>query len=399
MRSHRILSIVLILACVATAGFGRSVAEIRAARPAPGPDPNSLVAASFPYTAEITGDNVYIRSGPGTNYYTCGKLNKGDKIEVVSVRPPWSRIVPPAGSFSWISMQYVSIDPDNPGTGIVTGDNVRVYAGSDFVRPIHSTTLQGKLSGGDKVKLLGEQKENYYKISPPSFAYLWASTEFTKRYVAPIRIVDVSPAVKVVEPNEEPNDVVVVVPAPKLSVEAEKLNEYYELEKKFQAERVKPLGLQDYKSIKTGLSEIAGNKEAGKAARYSEFVLKKVERIELALAVSKQLKLQNAELQKARERIEKARIARLAAIEDKGRFAVIGQLQSSSIFGQDAALKFYRILDESGKTVCYARPSAQGLQVDLSKLIGRKVGLVGTIQPYPQTGGALVQFVQAIEVK
>ncbi len=399
MRFQRLPFIFLMLVCVATLVFGRSVPGIRSVVAGPVPDANAQVVKTFPYSAEITGDNVYIRSGPGTNYYTCGKLNKGDKVEVMSVRPPWSRIVPPAGSFSWISMQYVSIDPDNPGTGIVTGDNVRVYAGSDFVRPIHSTTLQGKLSGGDKVKLLGEQKENYYKISPPSFAYLWVSTEFTKRYVAPIRIVDVIPPVKVVEPNEEPNDVAVVAPVPRISVEAEKLKEYYELEKKFQAERAKPLDIQDYKSIKSSLLEISGNKEAGKAARYSEFVLRQVERMELALAVSKQVKLQNAELQKARERIEKARIARLAAIENMGKYAVIGQLQSSTVFGQDAALKFYRILDESGKTVCYARAASQGLAVDLSKLIGRKVGLVGTIQAYPQTGGALVRFTQVQELK
>ncbi|UCG47026.1 MAG: hypothetical protein JSU94_16190 [Phycisphaerales bacterium] len=398
MRSQRLPLIVLVLACVTTSVLGRSIPPIRPVGPGLVRDANALVVETFPYSAEITGDNVYIRSGPGTNYYTCGKLNKGDKVAVVSARPPWSRIVPPAGSFSWISMQYVSIDPDNPGTGIVTGDNVRVYAGSDFVRPIHSTTLQGKLGGGDKVKLLGEQKENYYKISPPSFAYLWVSTEFTKRYVAPVRTTDVTPPVKVAEPNEEPNDVA-VVPVPKVSVETEKLKEYYELEKKFQAERAKPLDVQDYKSLKTSLLEIAGNKEAGKAARYSEFVLKQVERIELALAVSKQVKLQNAELQKARERIEKARIARLAAIENMGRFAVIGQLQSSTVFGQDAALKFYRILDESGKTVCYARAVDQGLAVDLSKLIGRKVGLVGTIHAYPQTGGALVRFTRVEELK
>ena len=74
---------------------------------------------AFPYVAEITADNVYIRSGPGTNYYSCGKLHKGNEVTVVASKYSWSHIVPPTGSFSWISKQYVKIDSENPGVGIV----------------------------------------------------------------------------------------------------------------------------------------------------------------------------------------------------------------------------------------------------------------------------------------
>ena len=71
---------------------------------------------SFPYIAEITDDNVNIRSGPGTNYYHCGKLNSSDRVTVVASKYSWSHIIPPEGSFSWISKQYVSIDLDTPHT-------------------------------------------------------------------------------------------------------------------------------------------------------------------------------------------------------------------------------------------------------------------------------------------
>ena len=50
---------------------------------------------AYPYLAEITGDNVNIRSGPGTNYYRCGKLGAGDRVKVVGSQFSWSRIVPP----------------------------------------------------------------------------------------------------------------------------------------------------------------------------------------------------------------------------------------------------------------------------------------------------------------
>ena len=47
---------------------------------------------SFPYVAQITGDDVYVRSGPGTQHYSCGKLNKAARVKVVSRRSGWSRV-------------------------------------------------------------------------------------------------------------------------------------------------------------------------------------------------------------------------------------------------------------------------------------------------------------------
>ncbi|GAH19435.1 unnamed protein product, partial [marine sediment metagenome] len=110
----------VILAVLASAGFGREAAGPPERAASAGGAEESVL--SFPYVAEITGDNVNIRSGRGTNYYGCGKLNKGDRVKVVNHLLGWSCIVPPTGSFSWISTQYIGIDPDKPTVGIVTGD-------------------------------------------------------------------------------------------------------------------------------------------------------------------------------------------------------------------------------------------------------------------------------------
>jgi len=344
-------------------------------------DANEAAAPSFPYVAEITGDNLYVRSGPGTNYYHCGKLNKGDKVKVVDKQFSWSCIVPPAGSFSWISMQYVMIDPNDPTTGNVTGDEVRVYAGSDYVKPLYSTTLQGKLNRGDKVKLLGEQMDDYYKIAPPSFAYLWVSTDFIKP------VVSVSEAAVT-----DVNETVAAAPAA-VSGEA-RLGEYYAIEKQIRAEQAKPMDQQNYTNMKKALVEIANDKTAAKAARYAEFMVKQIEGFELALGVAKEVELQNKQLQQVKEGIVKARTRRLAEAEAKnmGRFAIIGQLQAFTTYGPG----HYRIVDESGKTVCYALPADKAAAMDVSKLVNRKVGLVGTIEPHPQTQGALVQFTKVV---
>jgi len=400
MRSYTRLVIVAILAGLVSSGFGQDPNK-PAGRVASPNDVNAVSALSFPYAAEIAGDDVYVRSGAGTNYYNCGKLKKGDRVQVVSTMFSWSRIVPPPGSFSWISAQFVAIDPNSPGVGIVTGDNVRVYAGSDEVRPMHSTSLQLKLNRGDKVKLLGEQKDNYYKIASPSGAYLWVSSEYVKP-LAPsagvvVAVTEVSEA-STERRKVEPNDVT-GVGAPKISVEAEKLKEYYELEKRLKAERAKPVEQQSYSAIKKAFVEIAANKEAGRASRFAERTIRQVERFELAVVVAKEVKLQDTQLELTRERIDKMHATKLANLEELGRFTVIGQFKTSSIFGAEPHLRHYRITDESDNAICYAFGVGQAATLDFSKFIGHKVGLVGTLEAHPQTAKALVKFTEIVELK
>jgi len=388
MKSRINFFIIVCLAGLAPVGFAQEAVTSPQESVSAG-DVNEAAIPSFPYVAEITADSVYIRSGPGTNYYSCGRLNKADRVKVVSSQFSWSRIVPPPGCFSWISMRYVSIDPDNPAGGIVIGDYVRVRAGSEDGNPLHSETVQGMLNKGDKVNLLGEEENDYYKIAPPAHTYLWVSTRYTKA------LGSIGEAPFTVAP---PADTSVVVPTT-TSDEAEKLKEYYTLEKQIKTEQAKPMAQQNYTDTKKALLEIAGNREAGKAARYSKFAAKKIERFELALAVAKQVQLQDKQFQQIQQRIDKARDARLAKVQDLGRFTVIGQFQTSSIYGPEPQLKLYRLIDDSGNTICYTMPTASALKVDLSKLIGRRVGLLGTIEPHPQTAGALVRFIEITELK
>ncbi len=396
MRSYKILFIFVILACLVSIGFAQQ----------PGGS-KEVDTSSFPYTAEITGDDVYVRSGPGTNFYYCGKLNTGDKVKVVGKQFSWSRIVPPAGSFSWISMQYVTINPTDPKVGTVTGDNVRVYAGSDYVKPLYSTTLQGKLRKGEKVKPLGEQLDDYYKIAAPPFAYLWVSTNFTKAVPEPVKIPPVIPILtsppvvpKVVlgtpsgEPNEpsDANATTVVVPAPVAPTKSP-LERYRELQEQAKAERAKPADQQDYTDLKKALLEIANDKEAGNAARFSQFVVRQIEGYELALAVVKEVKLQNEQLEKVKAGINKARATRLAEVGTMGKFAIVGEFQTYLTYGPGN----YRIVNEAGKMVCYALPAGTASKMDLKGFVGQKVGLIGTIEPHLPTKKALVRFTAIVK--
>ena len=244
---------------------------------------------------------------------------------------------------------------------------------------MYSTTKQGLLDKGEKVKLLGEQADGYYKIAPPSFAYLWVSTQYTEPVpkLAPTTPQAPATAVAPVTPGDkaEPNSF---------------LERYRALEKKVKAERAKPLEQQDYTELKKGLTEIAKDEKAGRVARYAEFVLGQIEGYELALTVSKQVQLQNEQLQKTEAGIEKAREARLAEVKNLGKYAVVGEFQPYASFGPGN----YRIVDSSGKMICYALPSGAAAQMDLKGFIGKKVGLVGQIEPNLATKKALVRFTE-----
>jgi hypothetical protein len=379
--NYKMAFILAILTIAATVGLAQPATT---STDEPSTDVNTTAAPSFPYVAEITGNDVYIRSGPGTNFYSCGKLYKGDRVEVVSTQFGWSRIVPPAGSFSWISMQYVSSSLDDPTVGIVTGD-VSVYAGSEGVKPMHSTYEQIRLKRGDKVKLLGEERDDYYKIAPPSGAYLWVSTQYTK---------PASPVIEGTLPSPVITDANTTAPTI-ASVEQEKLKEFYALQEKIKIERAKPIDQQNYMIIKKALKDIADNKNAGKASRYAEFVIKQIDGFELAGQVAKEIQLQKTQLQKVMEGIDKARATKLAKLENLGRFIVIGKFQTFETYGPG----HFRIVDESSKMLCYALPSGQLLETDLSKFIGKKVGLIGTTEPHPATAGALVKFTEIVDLE
>lgn len=385
MRYHISLFTFIALMSLVTVGFSQDVATSTG-------DLSSNVtdASSFPYFAEITGNDVYIRSGAGTSFYHCGKLYKGDRVTVVGQKfGVWSQIVPPTGSFSWISKDYVRISPEDSSIGIVTGDNVRVYAGSDYVLPENSTSTQGKLNKTDRVKLLGEELNNFYKIAVPTLpdAYLWVSTQYTKP-VSPV--VDTGPqndeATPTMEPMViEPNSTDSAVPA-ETQTETP-LDKFYELQNQLEEERTKPTDQQDFTGIKEGLTEITNDESADKAKSYAEAILEQIEGYELAQEVGKAVILQNEQLEKTQERIEKAYENRKESVQDLGRFAVIGKLQNFLTYGPG----HYLIVDESDNTICYAKPGNQ-FSRDLSSFIDKKVGLVGTIEPHIQTAGAMVLF-------
>lgn len=171
MRSRIFISTISV-SLVAALTFPAAAQTTPPAQPPKAPE----AAPQFPFEGEVSGTNVYVRSGPGVNYYPSTKLNAGDRVVVLGERFGWYQIVPPAKCFSYIDMAMVEKQPGGK-TGKVVQDKVYVRAGSDL--ETRKTSTQVVLNKGEMVNILGEA-DGFYKIKPPPGASLWISKPYVE---------------------------------------------------------------------------------------------------------------------------------------------------------------------------------------------------------------------------
>jgi hypothetical protein len=144
----------------------------------------SVGAEEFPYKAYLNANDVYVRSGPGKNYYPTDKLQRGAEVEVYRHDPGgWYAIRPPEDSYSWIAGRQLNILEDNLAE--VIRPDVVAYVGSKF-SDVHDVR-QVKLDQGELVEILGEKRfvspdngaaETWYKIAPPRGEFRWVFGRF-----------------------------------------------------------------------------------------------------------------------------------------------------------------------------------------------------------------------------
>ncbi len=137
-------------------------------------------AADFPYIAYINSDDVYVRSGPGRDYYPTTKLAKGKPVEVYRHDPGgWLAIRPPTGSYSWVSARH--LDPSESELAVVNSDRVVARVGSEFsdVRDV----IQVRLERDEQVVLLEPPTHDspWCKVEPPAGEFRWVFAQYVDR--------------------------------------------------------------------------------------------------------------------------------------------------------------------------------------------------------------------------
>ncbi|MCL6611118.1 MAG: N-acetylmuramoyl-L-alanine amidase [Peptococcaceae bacterium] len=120
---------------------------------------------SASFTAEITGDGVNVRGGPGTSYNIVGQASKGDKYSLLDKSGDWYKISLGGGS-GWVYGQYVKVlgESSSPPTAVVsgwavingTGVNIRKGPGTNY-------QVVTRADLGDRF-LLADRSADWYKI-------------------------------------------------------------------------------------------------------------------------------------------------------------------------------------------------------------------------------------------
>ncbi|NQU76440.1 MAG: hypothetical protein HQ546_09030 [Planctomycetes bacterium] len=124
---------------------------------------------------QVTGKDVYVRSGPSQNWYPMLKLSYPARVQVLGREGDWLTIASPPGTYSLISKRYVTADGS---TGTVTGNAVQVRAGSDLY-PNELSKVQTSLDSGEKVTITGEAGD-YYRIVPPAGVLAYISAKYVQ---------------------------------------------------------------------------------------------------------------------------------------------------------------------------------------------------------------------------
>ncbi|MHC4982891.1 MAG: SH3 domain-containing protein [Planctomycetota bacterium] len=366
------------------------------------------------WVGEVTGANVYVRATaakighpegdagfPRDRVgYPCLKLSKPAKVTVVSKVGDWLKILPPPDAFSVIAKRYVAAD-ETGGSGTVTGDNVRVRAGTKLFswnRWIDHYAVQLMVDKGHRVKIIGEG-DDFYKISPPKGAFLYISAKYVKRVEPPPEKTDVE-ATPATQPEEGEEEQAQLPAKAEESLEEIKavLARFEALEARLKAEFEKPEDMRDVRSL---LAEYR-NFDAGKGDYLKPYVDARIQFLETSIEHAEELQGLQEVLRSTAAKQREFELA-LTTIEvapppePTTTYAARGILMPSAVFtGAAGAPKRFVIRDPATLRIrAYAQSTAG--ETNLAQYAGKEVALVGTTEFDEQLDANVVE-VQQVKV-
>jgi len=117
-------------------------------------------------TAEATGTNVNVRSGPSTSFSVIQQIQPGTKYPVVDQEGDWVKIQLTGDKFGWVANWLLAISEDSPTESTLNKDYVRINVDKLNVRSGPSTdySIIGSLQRDELVKVIAVE-QGWYKIN------------------------------------------------------------------------------------------------------------------------------------------------------------------------------------------------------------------------------------------
>lgn len=368
-------------------------------------------------SGEITANDVYVRSGASTNHYTICKLNAGDRVTVVGEEGEWYEILPPPGSFSLISGDFV--DSADSKTGVVNGDNVRVRAGSSLNE--NKYTVQTMLNKGTTVSILGANPDGFLRIAPPPGATVWVSKAYVAMLGSAAMGTDNIDDAPVVEPKAKPSTVLGAPTAPPSGSSAsprradavepprgmtpgpagaydhqldtlshsEQLRQLKAAESELRKEMSKPLYERAFDGLIEQYRQITAAAEDEIVTSYAKGRVTQLSEMKDVVETAGRLRTldEEAELRRQRFMEERARIPQYGA-SAPGALDAQGELRESALFAATSIPRRLRLVDPAltpPRTVAYVE-IPPGVTLNLQEYVGRYVGIRASSRRVPPGG-------------
>lgn len=256
--------------------------------------------------------------------------------------------------------------------GVVTGNFVRVRAGSIKVPPVNARQVQARLNYGAVVQVIGE-RDDFYKIVPPPGCYFWTSLDYIRR-VGPVTA---EAAVSIRSQaagsvSDKPGKVTLT------QVQLERA-EYQELVRLFKTEQDKPVLQRELAPIKQRLVKLIEDASTPSLNSLAQRLMRTMARAELArnaleisLSQDERLRVTLDEIDKKVELLVSTRAP--AGIKQQEN-VIQGILEPSAVFTATNQNRRFLVLGDDDRIICYAVSGLDDL--DLSQWLGKKVSLVG----------------------
>jgi hypothetical protein len=337
---------------------------------------------SFPYKAFIAADEVYVRSGPGQNYYPTDKLSKGQEVEVYRHDPGgWCAIKPVEGSFSWISSQHAKIEEGN--LAVVTGSSVAARVGSKF-SDIRGTE-QVRLHKGEVVEVLDTKKigsgtspsQTWYKIAPPAGEFRWVTLKYLEPQYAHDGVRRRSGDGRVLngEAESKTGERGKHLENGKLTHAAFQA-ELNRLELELSQMVVEESNVWSFDSLRIGAESLVEGADTALERGKARLLLSRIDRFEDIKQRSDKVAVLHEETDRSHKYIAGLRstVQKAKEYADGGdeRYDGAGRLERMPPI--TPGVPRFALLDEAGNVRCYVTPSTG---VNLHKYVGQQIGVVG----------------------